>query len=165
MYVDNFLAPLHGTYSAATNTYTGANAFATNANIASTNQIDLASGGVPTNQTRDMGAGVDAPKMHVAVTTAFTGGTSAEFQIVAADDAAISTNVTVVGTSGPIPVATLVIGFRQMVLMNPRLLSRGQRYLAMRTVNVGANTTGAIVALFGIDIQDFKPYQSGFAIL
>lgn len=162
MYVDALLL-LHGTISG--NTATGANAFASGASILSTNTIDLASGGNPSSQTRDLGAGNDLARMRVEVTTAFSGGTSAEFQIITADDAALSSNVTVIGSSGAIAVASLTAGSRWDVEMNTRILSKGQRYLGMRTVNVGANTTGAIIADIGDGIEDFKAYQSGFAVL
>lgn len=162
MYADALLT-LHGSISG--NTVTGANAFASGASVLSTNTIDLASGGIPTGQTRDMGAGSDLAVLRISVTTAFAGGTSAEFQAITADDAALTTNVTVVGSSGAIPVASLPIGARAAVELNPRLTSKGQRYLGMRTVNVGANAAGAIFADIGVDVQDFKTYPSGFAVL
>jgi hypothetical protein len=166
MYVDALLA-LHGSISG--NTVTGANAFASSANINSANVIDLSSGyapnGIGAAQTRDMGAGNDLAKLRVQVTTAFSGGTSAEFQICQSDDSGQSTNVTVVGTSGAIAVASLPINARVEVEINTKLLSKGQRYLWMRTVNVGANTTGAIYADIGPDIQDFKTYPVGFPVL
>lgn len=162
MYVDSLLT-LHGSISG--NTMTGANAFASGASILSTNTIDLSSGGIPAGNVRDIGAGNDLVKMRVLVTTAFTGGTSGEFQIITTDDAALSTNLTVIGTSSAIAVASLPIGSRFEVEINTRLLSKGQRYLGMRTVNVGANTTGAIFADMGPDIEDFKTYPSGFAVL
>lgn len=162
MYCDALLT-LHGSISG--NTVTGANAFASSANINSTNVVDLSSAGIPSSQTRDIGAGNDLVKLRVEVTTAFTGGTSAEFQIITHDDTGQSTNVFVVGTSGAIPVASLTVGSRFEVELNTRLLSKGQRYISMRTVNVGANTTGAIFADFGPDIEDFKTYPSGYAVL
>lgn len=166
MIVDALLT-LHGSISG--NTVTGTNAFATNANVNSTNVVDLSSGYAPNGigavQTRDVGAGNDLTRMRVAVTTAFTGGTSAEFQIIAHDDTGQATNVTVVGSSGAIPVASLTAGARFEVEINTRLLSKGQRYLSMRTVNVGANAAGAIFADFGPDLEDFKTYPVGFAVL
>lgn len=162
MFVDALLT-LHGSISG--NTVTGTNAFATGASILSTNTVDLASGGVPTGQTRDIGAGTDYARLRVAVTTAFSGGTSAEFQVIAADDAALSSNVTVIGSTGAIAVASLTANARFEAEINTRLLSKGQRYLGMRTVNVGANTAGAIFADIGPDLEDFKAYPSGFAVL
>lgn len=161
MYVDAFLA-LVGSISG--NTVTGTNVFGSGTTVVSTNTIDLASGGNPSSQTRDIGAGNDLAKLRVEVTTAFSGGTSAEFQVIASDAANLGTP-TVIGTSGPIAVASLTAGSRFAVEINPRLLSKGQRYLGMQTVNVGANTAGAIYADIGPDVEDFKSYQSGFAVL
>jgi hypothetical protein len=164
MYVDALLA-LHGSISG--NTVTGANAFATNANVNSANVIDLSTGYAPNgiSQTRDLGGGNDFAKLRVEVTTAFTGGTTAEFQIITHDDAGQSTNVTVIGTTGAIAVASLTSGARLEAEINTKLLSKGQRYISMRTVNVGANSAGAIYADIGPDIEDFKTYGSGFAVL
>ena len=56
MYVDALLA-LFG--SILGNTVTGVNAFASGATVVSPNAIDLASGGNPTGQVRDLGEGSD----------------------------------------------------------------------------------------------------------
>jgi len=162
MYVDALLA-LSGSITG--NTVTGQNTFASGASVLSTNTIDLASGGVPSGQVREIGAGNDLAKGRFEVTTAFTGGTSAEFQIITADDAALTTNVFVVGTTGAIPVASLTVGSRWECELNARIGSKGQRYIGGRTVNVGANTTGAIYADIGADIEDAKYYPVGFAVL
>ncbi len=139
------------------NTLTGQNVFATNANVTSTNTVDLL-------QNRDIGEGQDLYG-RVEVTTAAAGGTSIEFQYIVADDAALSTNVTVIGTTGAIAVASLVAGARFACKLNPRLGSLGQRYLGMRAVNVGANTAGAVYADVGTEIADLKVYASGFSVL
>lgn len=166
MMVDALLA-LHGSITG--NTVTGANAFASSANINSANVIDLSSGyapnGIGAAQTRDIGAGNDFAKMRVEVTTAFTGGTSVEFQLCQSDDSAQSTNVTIAGTTGAIPVASAILGSRFEAEINTRLLSKGQRYIWMRAVNVGANTTGAIYADIGPDVEDFKTYPVAFQVL
>lgn len=148
------------------NTVTGQNVFASGASVTSTNAVDLASGGSPTGQVRDIGEGSDFAFLRAQVVTAFAGGTSCEFQAVAADDAAISTNVTVIGTTGAIPIAQLVAGARFAAQINPRIASKGQRYIAMRAVNVGANTAGAVFADIGAEIQDGqKFFPVGFAVL
>jgi hypothetical protein len=139
------------------NTLTGQNVFATNANVTSTNTVDLL-------QNRDIGEGQDLYG-RVEVTTAAAGGTSIEFQYIVADDAALSTNVTVIGTTGAIAVASLVAGARFACKLNPRLGSLGQRYLGMRAVNIGANSAGAVYADVGAEIADLKVYASGFAVL
>lgn len=163
MYVDALLA-LSGSISG--NTVTGQNVFASGASVLSTNTIDLASGGVPSGQVRDIGEGSDFAFGRFEVTTAFSGGTSAEFQIITADDAALTTNVKVIGTTGAIPVASLPVGTRLVCQLNPVIGSKGQRYIGGRTVNVGANTAGAIYADVGAEIQDGqKFFANGFAVL
>lgn len=163
MYVDALLA-LSG--SIVGNTVTGQATFANAASVLSTNTIDLASGGVPSGQVRDIGEGSDFAYGRVEITAAFTGGTSAEFQIITADDAALTTNVKVLGTTGAIPVASLTLGARFVCQINPVIGSKGQRYIGGRTVNLGANAAGSIYMDIGAEIQDGqKFYPNGFAVL
>ena len=155
MIVDAFLM-LSGSITG--NTVTPQATFASGASVLSTNTVDLGA-------TRDIGEGNDLVKGRVEVTTAFTGGTSAEFQVIQADDAALTTNVTVIGTTGAIPVASLTIGARFDIELNARIGSKGQRYVGGRTVNVGANTAGSILMDLGAEIQDGqKFYPVGFAV-
>jgi hypothetical protein len=154
MYVDALLA-LSGSISG--NTVTGQAVFASGATVLSTNTVDL---GI----ARDIGEGQELYG-RVEVTTAFTGGTSAEFQFIATDAANLTGNVTVIGTTGAIAVASLTLGARFACAINPRLASKGQRYLGMQAVNVGANTAGSVYADVGIEIADFKTYPNGFAVL
>ena len=151
------------------NTVTPANMFASGATVTSPNVIDLSSGyapnGIGAAQTRDLGGGNDYAKLRVEIVTAYTGGTSVQFNLVTADDAGITTNVTIVGSTQVVPVASAISGARFEAEINTRLLSRGQRYLAVQAVNVGANTTGAVYADLGADIEDFKTYPVGFQVL
>jgi hypothetical protein len=148
------------------NTVTAQATFASGASVLSTNTMDLSTGGGPGGNIRDIGEGNDLARGRVTVVAAFTGGTSAEFQVIQADDAALTTNVTVIGTTGAVPVASLTAGARFDIELNARIGSRGQRYLGGRTVNVGANTTGSIYMDIGADIQDGqKFYTNGFAVL
>jgi hypothetical protein len=154
MYVDALLA-LSGSISG--NTVTGQALFASGATVLSTNTIDL---GV----ARDIGEGADLFG-RVQVTAAFTGGTSVEFQWITTDAANLTGNVTVIGTTGAIPVASLIAGARFACAINPRLARQGQRYLGMQAVNVGANAAGTAYADIGIEVADFKTYANGFAVL
>ena len=157
MYVDNNLV-VSGAISAAgavsVQTVTG-----TNTSVLSTNTIDLL-------QARDMGEGNDLLKLRAEVLTAFAGATSVEIQAIVADDAALSSNVTVIGSSGAIPLASLTLGARFAVELNPRIGSKGQRYLGARYVIVGAGSAGAVFTDFGSEYQDGqKFYPNGFAVL
>ena len=124
----------------------------------STNTIDL-------SQNRDMGEGTEL-NLRVGVPTAFTGLTALTMEIIVADDAALTSNVTVIGSSGAIPVASLTAGSRFVVGANPRIGSKGQRYLGARYTPTGTGTAGALIAELGTDIADGqKFYPVGFAVL
>lgn len=154
MYVDNNLL-VSGSISGSTvtgQTVTGASA------VLSTNTVDLL-------QARDIGEGGDLFG-RFEVVTAFTGLTALEMQIVTADDAALSTNLTVIGTTGAVPVAQLTAGARFACDINPRIASKGQRYMGARYVPTGTGTAGAVVGDIGAEIQDGqKFYPNGFAVL
>ena len=98
-------------------------------------------------------------------TTAFAGGTSVEFQVIQADAANLTGNVTVVGTTGPILTAALVLGARFAARINPRLMNQGQRYLGLQAVNIGVMTAGSVFADIGKEVADHKNYANGFAVL
>lgn len=156
MIVDRLLT-LSGVHTTA-GTITPQTVTGTNTSVLSTDAIDL-------SQNRDIAQGQDL-YARIQVIAAATGGTSVDFQIIVADDAATTTNVTVIGSSGAIPIASLTAGARLAVAFNLRLRSLGQRYLALRYVIVGAMTTGSYIGDIGVEIQDGqKFYPSGYAIL
>lgn len=155
MYVDAALA-LSGSITG--NTVTGQTATGTDTSVLSTNTVDL-------SIARDLGEGADLFG-RFEVTTAASGGTSVEMQVIAADAANLTGNVTVIGTTGAIAVASLTAGARFACAINPRLASKGQRYLGLRYVTVGAVSAGAYYGDIGAEIQDGqKFYGSGFAVL
>lgn len=155
MYVDNNLL-VSGTISGST--ITGQSVFSAGTSVLSTNTIDL-------SQARDVAEGQDLYG-RFEYTVAGAGGTSIEHQIIVADDAALTTNVTVIGTTGAIPVASLTLGARFACAINPRIASKGQRFMGARYVSVGTTTAGAVLGDIGLDIQDGqKSYPSGFAVL
>ena len=124
----------------------------------STDKIDL-------SVSRDIGEGENL-YMNFNVDTALTGGTSVKFEVVVADDAAISSNVTVVGSSDAVLSAALVAGYSTAVRINPIIASLGKRYLAARYTIVGTYSAGAVTAQIVHDIQDGKKfYASGFTVV
>lgn len=129
------------------------------ATAVSTDSIDL-------SQARDTFSGGDKLKLNVVLPAAFDTLTTLSFEIVQADDAALTSNVTVVGSSGPVALARLTAGARFTVEGNTRIGSLGQRYLGARYTVAGTNPTqGSVLAAFNDQVQDFKTYGSGFAVL
>ena len=127
-------------------------------NIISTNTIDL-------SQNRDMGEGNELVA-RFQIGTAVVGGTSVEMQVITADDPNLTVGVTVIETSGAVPVAQLAAGRRFVQAISPRIGSNGQRYLGARFVVAGTTTAGTITADVGLDYQgSARPYPSGFTVL
>lgn len=124
----------------------------------STDTIDL-------SVARDIGEGKDL-YMNFAVTEAFAGGTSTNFEVIIADNAALSSNVVVVGASGATVTADLTLGKNIAVRINPLIGSLGKRYIGARYTVSGTNTAGKVVADIVEAIQDGKKfYASGFSVV
>ena len=124
----------------------------------STDTVDL-------SVARDMGEGGDL-YMNFAMTEAFAGGTSTNFEVIIADNAALSSNVVVIGASGAIVTASLPLGTNVAVRLNPQIASLGKRYLGARYTVSGTNSAGKVTADIVMDVQDGKKfYASGFAVV
>lgn len=127
----------------------------TDTSAVSTDTIDLGT-------ARDMGEGRDLFAVFT-VTTAIAGGTSTQFEVIAASDASLSADIVSLGSTGA--VATAAIGSQQVVRINPLIGKLGQRYLGMRYTVVGTNSAGKVTADIVTDIQDGKKYYaSGFSV-
>jgi len=124
----------------------------------STDTVDL-------SVARDMGEGGDL-YMNFAMTEAFAGGTSTNFEVIIADNAALSSNVVVIGASGAIVTASLTLGTNVAVRLNPQIASLGKRYLGARYTVSGTNSAGKVTADIVMDVQDGKKfYASGFTVV
>jgi hypothetical protein len=124
----------------------------------STDKVDL-------SVNRDIGEG-ESLYMNFAIGTAFAGGTSTAFEVVVADDAALTSNVTVVGSSGVLLTAALTASKNIAVRINPLIGSTGKRYFGARYTVVGTNSAGTVTADVVHGIQDGqKAYASGFAVV
>ena len=124
----------------------------------STDSIDLGT-------ARDIGEGNEL-MMNFDVGTAFAGGTSLQFEVIVADNAALTTNVTVVGSSAAVATASLTAGKMETVRINPQIASLGRRYIGARYTVVGTMTAGTVTADMVMDIQDGrKSYASGFSVV
>lgn len=130
----------------------------TTGTINSTNVIDL-------SQARDIGEGEDLT-VAVSVNQAFAGGTSVTAIVVTADDAALTQNVTPIGSSGAIPLASLTAGNFFYLELNPQYASAGHQYIGIQYVCGGTFTQGSVNANVVKDIQDGKKfYRSGFTVI
>lgn len=130
----------------------------TDTSALSTDTIDL-------SVARDIGEGEEL-YMNFAMTTAAVGGTSTQFEVIIADDAALTSNVTVVGSSGAIATANLTLGKNIAVRINPLVGSLGKRYMGARYTVVGTNSAGKVTADIVHTIQDGKKfYASGFTVV
>ena len=134
------------------------NAQAVTVTAVSTDKADL-------TVARDIGEG-EPLYVNFALGTAFAGGTSTAFEVVVADDAALSTNVTVIGSSGALMTAALTLGKTIVVALNPLVASVGKRYIGTRYTVVGTNTTGTVTADLTDGVQDGqKFYPGGFTVI
>lgn len=114
-------------------------------------QIDL---GV----ARDLG-GDRAARLRVSVATTATSGGSAtgQFQLVTADNAALTTNPVVIVESGAIAVADLIAGATILDVALPRATYK--RYIGIRqATGTAAFTAGAVDAFLAFDTYGWKAY-------
>ena len=160
MAITDNLVTLSGSWSAGTWTGQAITASPT----LSPNVLDVGPGsGSP---LADFGPG-DGPVLAVQVLVAPTLATSVEFQLVQADDAGISTNVNVLASSGPVPIATLVAGARIPIEWPRATPYFPRRYVAARYVVVGtATNAGTYLASFGENVADGSTiFKNGFVVL
>jgi hypothetical protein len=131
----------------------------------STNTIDLAPLSLGGNQPADEGAG-EPLAFEFSVLTAPTVGTSVQFQIIQADDAALTTNVQVINQTDAFPIAALPIGTLVPLHWDRAAPYTPKRYVGLRYVNVGAIATFSVFASTVKSMQDLKNiyFKSGFSV-
>lgn len=134
--------------------------------ILGTNTMDLGPLTLGGNQAGDTGAGEDL-SIVFSVLTAPTVGTSVQFQLIQADDAALSVNVQVINQTDAFPIASLPVGSLVPLGVDPAAPYAPKRYIGVRFVNVGAIATFSVTAALAKDPQGLKNilYKSGFAVL
>ena len=160
MIIDNFTI-LEGAVSGA-GALTGVAVVATNQ--VSTNSIDTGPRAIGSNQPVDLGQG-NPVQFSIVTLTAPTVATSVEFQLIQADDGALTSNVQVLESSGAIPIASLPIG--ATVFMSPDSNVRAsKRYVGLRYVVTGtATSAGTYFASVVAGKQDKATfYKSGFTL-
>lgn len=133
--------------------------------ILGANTMDAAPLALGGNQAADNGAG-EHLFVEFSVLTAPTVGTSVRFQIIQADDAALTSNVQVINQSDDIPIASLPAGAVVPVSLDPTAPYTPKRYVGVRYVNTGAIATFSVVAAMVKDVQAVKNlyYKSGYAV-
>ncbi|MDH7973689.1 hypothetical protein QH494_15970 [Sphingomonas sp. AR_OL41] len=163
MILDNFLV-FSGAISAAG--VMSGQAVNTAGSFLSTNTVDLAPLALGGNQVFDVGQG-EPLEIAISILTAPTVGTSVQYQLIQADDAALSSNVQVINQTDALPIASLTVG--QIVALHydraaPYL---PKRYIGLRYVNVGAIATASYFAAIVKNIADVKNLygKSGFSVL
>lgn len=127
--------------------------------VVSTNTIDL-------SVIRDMGEGEDLYVVFTVV-DAYNSLTSLQFEVIGATNAALTTGIVSIGSSGPVVLASLTANATFYVRINPQNASKGTQYIGARYSTVGTTpTTGSVCAYVTKDIQDGrKYYPSGFAVI
>lgn len=135
-------------------------------NVLSANTVDLAPLTIGVNQVGDFGAG-DALEVLFNVLTAPTVGTNVQFQLIQADDAALSVNVQVINQTDAFAIAALPVGTIVPLHWDRAAPYAPKRYFGARVVNTGAIATLSIFAAVMKTVQDLKNlnYKSGYAVL
>ena len=162
MILDSFLF-LSGSVSAA-GVITGQAANGAG-NVLGTNTLDIASLSLGGNQAADFGAG-EQMSVAFSVLTAPTVGTSVTFQLIQADDAALTTNVQVISQTDAFPIASLPAGTLVPLKWDRAAPFAPKRYVGVRYVNVGAIATFSVAAAVVKDVADVKNiyFKSGYAV-
>lgn len=162
MILDNFLV-FSGAVSAAG--VLSGQAVNTAGTFVSTNTADLAPLTLGGNQAVDEGQGEDLD-VSISVLTAPTVGTSVQFQLIQADDVALTVNVEVISSSGVFPIAKLTAG--QLIELEYAIAAplTPRRYIGVQYVNVGAIATASYFAAVAKDVQNLKNiyFKSGYAV-
>lgn len=132
--------------------------------ILSTNVMDLAPLALGGNQLIGSGGG-EKLNFEVTVMSAPTVGTSVRFELIQADDAALTTNVQVIKATGDLPIASLPVGTLIPLWVGMQSYPM-KRYLGLRYVNTGAIATATYLCCMGKDMASVKGmlFKSGIAI-
>jgi hypothetical protein len=163
MILDNFDL-LSGSVSAA-GVLTGQ---AVTTTAVSTNTLDTAPLALGGNTPNDIGRG---EPLSVAISTLIAataaGAATVNFELIQADDAALTTNVETIVQTGPIGKATLVLGALVHLRYDRAAPLAARRYVGVRyTVGTGPLTAGSFAAAIVKDPADIANIygKSGFAV-
>jgi len=135
-------------------------------NTISTNVID--NGPLSSGQVVDLGRGEDLQISLMVVNQPTSGGAATvAFQLVQADDAAITSNVQVIVSTDAVPIASLLTGNRVKIQLPRAGAYTPKRYMAVRYVVAGAVLTNVSGQFFGGIVKtelDQRITAGGFSI-
>ena len=155
---------LSGAVSAANGALTGQSVNGAG-NVLSTNTIDVGPLALGGNQNTDLGSG-ESLQLAVRVMSAPTVGTTVQFQLIQADDAALTAGVQVLSQSDAIPIASLTAGAQVLVPVPRPAPYPTKRYMGARYVNVGAIATASYFAGLVLDAQSpSTTFRTGYGIV
>ena len=138
----------------------------TTASALSTNTIDMASLALGGNQATDVGAG-EALEISISVLVAPASCTDVQFQLIQADDAALTSNVQVINQTAAFAIASLPAGTIVPLHYDRAAPYAPKRYVGVRYVTTGTTITAmSVVAGVVKNVQDVKNmlYKSGFSV-
>lgn len=130
----------------------------------STNTIDIAPAIL--NQAGDTGAG-EPLNVVFSVLAAPATATDVTFQLIQADDAALTANVQVIASAGPFLVAQLPVGTVVPMKLDRAAPLAPKRYVGARYISTGAVVTAlSVTAAVTKSVQDVKNiyFKSGYAV-
>ena len=133
----------------------------------STNTIDMASLTLGGNQATDVGAG-EPLELDISILVAPATATDVTFQLIQADDAALSSNVQIINQTAAFTIAQLPVGTVVPLHYDRAAPFAPKRYIGVRYVATGTTITAmSVVAAVVKNVQDLKniSYKSGFAVL
>ena len=132
----------------------------------STNTLDMAPLSIGGNQPGDTGAGNDLT-IAFSILVAPATCTTMQFQLIQADDAALTTNVQVINQTDAFPIASLPAGTLVPLGWDPAAPYPPKRFVGVRYIATGSTVTAMSVAASVVkDPQAVKNiyYKSGFAV-
>ncbi len=133
----------------------------------STNTVDLGPLSIGGNQVGDLGAG-EALEVSISVLAAPTAVTSVQFQLIQADDAALTSNVQVINQTDAFPIASLPIGTLVPLHYDRAAPYAPKRYIGVRYVAAGGTTLASMSVTAAVvkGVQDLKNiyFKSGYSV-
>jgi len=162
MILDNALF-LSGAVS-ATGVLTGQ--LVTSNSTLSTNTMDLGPLSLGGNQVGDLGGG-ESLEIAIGILAAPTAATTVQFQLIQADDAALTSNVQVINQTDAFPIASLPVGTLVPLHVDRAAPYAPKRYIGVRYIGTGtAIATLSVTAAVVKNVQDLKNmyFKSGYSI-